>query len=786
MILKNRWIKNKILTSLAVLLSVSLAGVPLTAIAKVEDDAIYTEDGIEDYEAELTRNKAQAVQTNLDPAWPHGPAVGAAGAVVMDAESGAVLYGKNMDKHLFPASITKLMTALLAYENLDPDDTVTFSENAVFGIEKGSSNIGMDVGEVITVREALYGLMVASANEVAVALGERVSGTEANFVALMNQRAIELGCKNTHFVTPNGLHDSDHYTTAYDMALIGREIYKHPDLVEYMSQLNYHFEVSAKQPDDFWILNTNDFLTGEIPCDDIVGGKTGYTDQARETLVSFAERDGKRLVCVIMREEPPYQYYDTIDLLDYAFNNFKQINIAQEENRFTQESANFLSSGPDIFGKSETSFYIDQSAMLMIPNNASFSDLTAEITPAPYETLVQEENSKDAEDEAQETEANASAGTEASDSAEGSTAAAAGTQSAAEVAAKTEPPKTDAVPVSSTMQENGDKLIGIIQYKYHDYSLGSANVLFRSAPAVSAADSAEDSAAVGSTTAAAEYSSPDDSRVPTSVHGIKALLFSLVHTGAHGSVYLNILLLMPILLALTFLLCILIFVYDHFAQRSTRRRKQQRRAQRANRENASNPDDYDDSYDPGQPPRFSREENSVRRTYESDYAPAGNSRRRTSAGQRTNPDRRRTSSGQRNTAGTNGRAAVDRRRTASGQRMNPDRRRTSYNQGTDFDRRRTNYNQGTDFDRRTSSSGQRRTPADSETGTYRRRTSSGQRTSSGGENSSYRRRTETGQNYYGRRSSDPSSTRSSGDRYTDRRNTGRRSSRRNSDMDPEA
>ena len=301
MILKKRPIKNNILTAFALLLSVSLAGTPLSAAAKVEDDAIYTEEGYEDYQAELSRNKAQAIETNQDPAWPQGPAVGAAGAVVMDAESGAVLYGKNKDKQLFPASITKLMTALLAYENLNPNDIVTFSENAVFGIESGSSNIGMDVGEAITVDEALYGLMVASANEVAIALGERVSGTEKDFVKLMNQRALELGCNNTHFVTPNGLHDSDHYSSAYDMALIGREIFKHPDLIEYMSQLNYHFEPSEKQPDDFWILNTNDFLTGEITCDDVVGGKTGYTDQARETLVTFAERDGKKLICVIMR-----------------------------------------------------------------------------------------------------------------------------------------------------------------------------------------------------------------------------------------------------------------------------------------------------------------------------------------------------------------------------------------------------------------------------------------------------------------------------------------------------
>ena len=170
MILKKKPIKNTILTAFALLLSVSLAGAPLSASAKVEDDAIYTEEGYEDYQAELSRNKTQPIETNLDPAWPQGPAVGAAGAVVMDAESGAVLYGKNKDKQLFPASITKLMTALLAYENLNPNDIVTFSENAVFGIESGSSNIGMDVGDAITVDEALYGLMVASANEVAIAL----------------------------------------------------------------------------------------------------------------------------------------------------------------------------------------------------------------------------------------------------------------------------------------------------------------------------------------------------------------------------------------------------------------------------------------------------------------------------------------------------------------------------------------------------------------------------------------------------------------------------------------
>ena len=586
MTINSKWIKKKILGASAVLLSLTLAGAPLCAAAKVEDDAIYTEDGIEDLPAELARNKAQAVQTNLDPDWPHGPAIGAAGAVVMDAESGAVLYGKNMNKQLYPASITKIMTALLAYENLDPDDTVTFSENAVFGIERGSSNIGMDVGESITVAEALYGLMIASANEVAIALGERVSGTEPAFVALMNQRAAELGCKNTNFVTTNGLHDSNHYSCAYDMALIAREIYKHPDLVEYMSQMNYHFEASANQPDDFWILNTNDFLTGEIPCDDIVGGKTGYTDQARETLVSFAERDGKKLVCVIMREEPPYQFYDTIDLLNYAFDNFKKINVAREEDRFTQKSAAFLSSGPDIFGNSTPSFYISDDNSLMIPNTLSFSDLSAEIIPAFSDGGGSQE--------AKGTGATGSeGGSETKDPASTQAAAeeapeqAGESSTASEVTEDTNAESSTGQVLPSSNPGNGEnRVIGTIKYKFHDYDLGNVDVLFRNQYAA-LADTKEEASSTGATRASAELAESGNMTGPETVHGIRSLVFGLVHTGAHGSIYLNILLLIPLLLAVTFLLCILIFVYDYFAQRSSRHRKKLRKAQRAQRQNVS-------------------------------------------------------------------------------------------------------------------------------------------------------------------------------------------------------
>jgi len=531
---------------------------------------IYTKEGVEDLPAERAANKAQPPQTNIDPAWPQGPSIGAAGAVVMDADSGEVLYAKNMYMHLYPASITKVMTALLAYENLRPTDKITFSENAVFGIERGSSNIGMDVDESITVEEALYGLMVASANEVAVALGERVSGSETAFVNLMNLRAEELGCRNTHFVTTNGLHDKDHYTCAYDMALIAREAYRHPDLIEYMSQTNYHFEASDGQPDDFWIGNTNSFLNGVITCDDVAGGKTGYTDEARETLVTFAERDGKRLICVIMREEPPYQYYETIDLLDYAYDNFDEFRVAREENRFTMQDSAFLSFGTDIFGNSRPPFTIDSSAVLMLPKNASFRDLTASIIPFTYEGTA-ETASAEATDDTSQDDPGAAADT---------------------AGENPEDPSHTA--------KDGTRILGRIQYKYHEYDLGTVDVLFdpsvntveaETGTASSEAADTGTSSNAASTAAASETADVNlpkgSSRaagspaVPEEVHGIRSLFFALVHTGAHGSIYLNILLFVPLLLAAAFLLCVIFWIRSYFAELKRRRSRKRRRAARA-------------------------------------------------------------------------------------------------------------------------------------------------------------------------------------------------------------
>lgn len=334
----------------------------------------------EERQAEMEERKTWEVETNLYSHWPAGPAIGADGAVLLEANTGVVLYAKNKDKRLYPASTTKVMTALLASENLALTGKITFSHDAVFSIERGSSNIGMDEGESITVEEALYGLMVGSANEVANALAETVSGSVENFADLMNTRAQELGCTNTNFLNPHGLFDENHYTSAYDLALISAEYFKSNLLIQVGSTPTYHFLPTDTQPDDFTLHNKHKLINGEIRYEGILGGKTGYTSDARETLVTCAERDGMKLVCVILKEESPYQFTDTVELFDYGFNNFKAVNVAENAADYAEGTDSFFDLGHDIFGVSGSVAHIDPEAYLVLPKNASLADCATTIT----------------------------------------------------------------------------------------------------------------------------------------------------------------------------------------------------------------------------------------------------------------------------------------------------------------------------------------------------------------------------------------------------------------------
>ena len=320
------------------------------------------------------------IDTDEIPNWPVGPDVKAKSAFLMEANSGIVLYAKNVHEHMYPASTTKMMTALLAAENCKMDEIVNFSYDAVFSLEPGSSNIGIDPGQAMPMDECLYGIMVASANEVANAVGEHVSGSMEEFVNLMNKRAEEMGLKDTHFMNANGLHDENHYTSAYDLAMIANEFFNNEYLCKIGSTPSHHFVATSTQPDDFYVRNKHKLINGDIPYAGIKGGKTGYTSVSGETLVTCAERNGMKLICVVMDEESPEQFNDTVKLFDFGFSNFAVTNVSENEKKYSIKSANFFPTSFDILGSSKQILELNRDDKIIMPLNLNFDDLESEVS----------------------------------------------------------------------------------------------------------------------------------------------------------------------------------------------------------------------------------------------------------------------------------------------------------------------------------------------------------------------------------------------------------------------
>lgn len=259
------------------------------------------------------------------------PNIAAEVAILIDANTKTVLYEKNGYEKHYPASITKLMTALLTIENLSPNDTITFSKDAIFGIEAGSSHIGIDVDEQLTVDQALHGLLLMSANEVANGLAEAVSGSIDAFAGRMTERAKELGALNTHFVNPHGLHDDNHYTTAYDMALIGSYLADNEYFLQLMKDSTYEIPGTNKTDEIRYLYQQHKMLNplrdATIYREDVIGGKTGYTNEARHTLVTIAKQGDTTLVAVVLQSERDSLYTDTAHLLDYGFESYYSLNL---------------------------------------------------------------------------------------------------------------------------------------------------------------------------------------------------------------------------------------------------------------------------------------------------------------------------------------------------------------------------------------------------------------------------------------------------------------------------
>ncbi len=344
----------------------SVLAAVLTASVVISLPAVAYADG-DDAEAVKKKSYETAPDTDSLRGWPEGPKVYAGAAIIMDMDSGAILYGKNIDEKRYPASITKLLTALVAVENSGFEDEIVFSDDSISFLEYDDAHIGMKPGEILSMKDALYGLLLASANEVAYAIaenvGEKMGGGYDTFIQAMNDRAAELGCTGSHWTNANGLHDENHYTTAHDMALIAAEVSEHQELLDIMQTLNYTIGTTNLVDETrtfqqhhkmLWQENSNYY-------EYCIGGKTGYTDDAGTTLVTMADNGQMRLAAVVLYDYGTDAYVDTRAMFDYTYSNFSKISLLEQEK-------------PD-----EIRSYTDTEAYVVLPAGISYEDLEMEI-----------------------------------------------------------------------------------------------------------------------------------------------------------------------------------------------------------------------------------------------------------------------------------------------------------------------------------------------------------------------------------------------------------------------
>ena len=251
-------------------------------------------------------------------------------AILIEASTGKILFEKNADEKLHPASMTKMMSMLLIIEAIESgvikwDQIVQVSENAS---SMGGSQILLETGEKMSVRDLFKGVAIASGNDAVVALAETVAGSVNNFVSMMNKRASELGLINTNFKNPHGLDDANHYSSSRDMSIIARELVKHKEVLEYTKIYEDYLREDTDRK--IWLVNTNRLVRFY---DGVDGLKTGYTEDAGYCMTATAEKDGMRIIAVVMGEETSkIRNQEVSEMLDYAFAQYKVINMLKNKN----------------------------------------------------------------------------------------------------------------------------------------------------------------------------------------------------------------------------------------------------------------------------------------------------------------------------------------------------------------------------------------------------------------------------------------------------------------------
>ncbi len=290
---------------------------------------------------EATDTAAEAVQT-ADPAvvttngiqgWPQASDISSTAAIVMEASTNTVLYSKNADQALYPASAVKIMTCLMALENSSLDDQVTMTATGVSGVTDGGANISAQLDEVFTMEQCLYAIMVASANDIALQVAEHISGSVDAFVTAMNTRAQELGCTNTVFTNPTGLPDENQHTTAHDMALIMEAAMANDTFRTIAKTTSYTIPATNVSGGDRVLTNNFTMINNASdgyyePC---IGGKEGYTEASGSTLVCEASKNDMKLVCVVLNGASGVTDDEAIALLNYGFDNFAPLTLPDDD-----------------------------------------------------------------------------------------------------------------------------------------------------------------------------------------------------------------------------------------------------------------------------------------------------------------------------------------------------------------------------------------------------------------------------------------------------------------------
>jgi D-alanyl-D-alanine carboxypeptidase (penicillin-binding protein 5/6) len=249
---------------------------------------------------------------------------------VLETTTGICIYGKNAEERLYPASTTKLMTALLIVEEGNLSDVVTFSAHAVNSIPYDSMHISIQPGEQLTLDQVLHAILIQSANEACMGAAEHIFGSVEAFVARMNERATELGAVNTHFANPHGLHDEQHYTTSIDLALIMQEVMKNETLRAVMSKATYTIPPTNKTDKPRYLTNSNRLIhqNGQYYNENIICGKTGFTTPAGNTLVTYGEVNGLSFIIVIMKAGQGKTFQSTSTLIDYFEKSLQIVTVA--------------------------------------------------------------------------------------------------------------------------------------------------------------------------------------------------------------------------------------------------------------------------------------------------------------------------------------------------------------------------------------------------------------------------------------------------------------------------